>query len=432
MKNNFPHRVHFVGIGGIGMSGLAKHLVNVGCEVSGSDKNENEQTQRLRQAGVAVTVPHDAKCVKGAQLVVRTSAVLPTNEEVAFALSQGIPVVLREQLLGQVFDGFPTRIAVCGTHGKTTVTAMIHHVLERCGISHTAFIGGEYQHGNYFFGENVVVAEACEYNRGFLHLHPTLCLCLNAEWDHPDCYTGKADVQRAFGQFFAQSDVVLLPKNLQRLCKTAHTWEDLRARNVVVKNGCASFVLAEHGKNVFCCTLKVHGKHNVQNALATLAVAKQLGVPLLQAAQALCTFEGVDRRWTEQNCLFPVVCDYAHHPTEISAAVQTAKEVCKGRVFCVFQPHTFSRTKALFGQFLRCFCGADTVVFLPTYPAREKPCQGTTAFQLFKSAKAQGTNAKYFASFARAAQFLKKHVKATDLVLLVGAGDVNKLAELLK
>ncbi|MGN1040402.1 MAG: Mur ligase domain-containing protein, partial [Candidatus Fimimonas sp.] len=178
MKNNFPHRVHFVGIGGIGMSGLAKHLVNVGCEVSGSDKNENEQTQRLRQAGVVVTVPHNAKCVKGAQLVVRTSAVLPTNEEVAFALSQGIPVVLREQLLGQIFDGFSTRIAVCGTHGKTTVTAMIHHVLERCGISHTAFIGGEYQHSNYFFGENVVVAEACEYNRSFLHLHPTLCLCL--------------------------------------------------------------------------------------------------------------------------------------------------------------------------------------------------------------------------------------------------------------
>ena len=432
MKNNFPHRVHFVGIGGIGMSALAKHLVNAGCEVSGSDKNENEQTQQLRQMGVAVTVPHNAQCVKGAQLVVRTSAVLPTNEEVAFALSQGIPVVLREQLLGEIFDSFPTRIAVCGTHGKTTVTAMIHHVLERCGISHTAFIGGEYQNSNYFFGENVVVAEACEYNRGFLQLHPTLCLCLNAEWDHPDCYKNKVDAQRAFAKFFAQSEQVLLPKNLQRLCKTADTWDDLRARNVVVENGCACFELLERGKTVFFCKLKVRGRHNVQNALAALAVAKKLGLPLLQAVQSLCSFLGVDRRWTEQNCVFPVVCDYAHHPTEISAAVQTAKEVCKGRVFCVFQPHTFSRTKALFNGFLRCFCGADTVVFLPTYAAREKPCQGATSFQLFKSAKAQGTNAKYFASFTRAAQFLKKHAKATDLVLIVGAGDVNKLVEFLK
>ncbi len=419
-----------MGIGGIGMSSLAQHLLKVGCQVSGSDRQENEQTTKLRNLGVTVTVPHNAQCVQDAQLVVRTSAVSLQNEEVQYAAKHNIPVMLREELLGEIFDGFQTRIAVCGTHGKTTVTAMIHHMLERCGISHAAFIGGEYQNSNYFFGNNIVVAEACEYNRSFLHLHPTLCLCLNVEFDHPDCYKNLADVQQAFLQLFEQSENVIECSESKLRQNSILGCNGLSADNISIKDGYASFTLTEDGESICRCRLKVPGKHNVRNAVATLSVAKYLNLPLLQAAQSLSTFCGVDRRWTEKNCIFKVVCDYAHHPTEIRAVIQTAKEVCKGRIYCVFQPHTYSRTRALFSQFAQCFNEVDVAIFLPVYSAREKPSQGT-AFQLYKEVK-KSNHAKYFVDFQRTAQFLKNNVGPNDIVLLVGAGDVNKLAELLK
>lgn len=434
MKNNFPQNVHFVGIGGIGMSGLAKHLLKLGCTVCGSDRQENIQTEKLRALGAQICVPHCAKNVQNAQLLVRTSAVPTSNEEVQFALAHNIPVVLREQFLGQIFDSFPVRIAVCGTHGKTTVTAMVHHVLERCGISHAAFIGGEYDGENYFFGTNAVVAEACEYNRSFLNLHPTICLCLNCEFDHPDCYKNQAEVEQAFRTLFEQSQTVVLPSNQKYLWQNACLFgeEGVSARDIAVDEcGRPHFSVWNNGEFFGKCKLKVCGKHNVQNALAALSVAKLLNLPLLQALQALETFRGVDRRWTEQPCQMHVVCDYAHHPTEIAAAVKTAKDVCKGKLFCVFQPHTYSRTKAFLPQFVSCFDGAETLVLLPVYPAREKPFEGATSFQLYRLAKEKGKNAKYFATFQRAADFLRRNVKENDLVLLVGAGDVNELAQLL-
>ncbi len=416
------------------MSGLAKHLLKLGCVVSGSDRQQNSQTEKLQALGAQIYVPHCAQNVKNAQLVVRTSAVPTSNEEVQFALKHNIPVMLREQLLGQIFDSFPTRIAVCGTHGKTTVSAMVHHVLERCGISHAAFIGGEYDGENYFFGKNVVVAEACEYNRSFLNLHPTICLCLNCEFDHPDCYKNQADVEAAFRALFEQSQRVVLPSSQKNLWQNACLFgeEGLVARTIVSDAcGHSHFTVWNNGEILGKCKLSVCGKHNVQNALATLSVAKLMNLPLLQAVQALETFRGVDRRWTEQPCRMRVVCDYAHHPTEIVAAVQTAKEVCKGKLFCVFQPHTYSRTKAFLPQFVSCFDGADALLLLPVYPAREKPIEGATSFQLYRLAKESGKNAKYFATFNAVADFLSKTVGENDLVLLVGAGDVNELAQLL-
>ncbi|MBQ8505634.1 MAG: UDP-N-acetylmuramate--L-alanine ligase, partial [Clostridia bacterium] len=185
---HIPHRVHFVGIGGIGMSSLAQWLLARGYQVSGSDRQNSEIVDILRKKGAKIAIGHSADNVTDVQLVVRTSAVSLDNVEVARAVANGIPVMLREELLGIIFNSYATRVAVCGTHGKTTVTAMIHHILKENNIAHTCFLGGLYQGENFSDGGDIVVAEACEYNRSFLHLSPTICCCLNAEYDHPDCF----------------------------------------------------------------------------------------------------------------------------------------------------------------------------------------------------------------------------------------------------
>lgn len=415
------------------MSGLAQHLLKCGCEVSGSDRQENEQTKKLRALGARICIPHCAESVQNAQLTVRTSAVPTDNEEVLYSERHGIPVILREQFLGRIFDGFSSRIAVCGAHGKTTVTAMIHHILKCCGKSHAAFIGGEYDGENYFFGKDVVVAEACEYNRSFLNLHPTVCLCLNVEFDHPDCYKNREDIERAFCAFFAQSQTVVLPAAQKHLWKSACLFGDegLCAREIANDGGCFEFSVFDYGRFLGRTKMQICGRHNVQNALAALAAAKLLDLPMPQALAALESFRGVDRRWTEQPCKLRVVCDYAHHPTEIAAAVQTAKDVCRGRVFCVFQPHTYSRTKAFLHQFVSCFDGADTVLLLPVFPARETASQGATSLQLYRLAEQEGKNVTYFSDFSEAADFLNKNAGEEDMILLTGAGDINKMASLL-
>lgn len=416
------------------MSSLAQHLHKLGCVVTGSDRAENEQTEKLRKLGVTVFVPHCAKNVVNAKLVVRTSAVTEENPEVQYAKKHNIPVILREELLGQLFDGFSERIAVCGTHGKTTVTAMLHHVLERCGVSHAAFIGGDYLGENYFFGSHTVVAEACEYNRSFLHLHPTLCVCLNVEFDHPDCYKNAEDVEQAFEKLFTQSEKVVLHSAHSNLWRGAQFFgcEGVIAKNVVTEQGRARFDLYVDGEFVCQTKLSVCGAHNVKNALAVVAAAKTLRLPLLQVAQALATFRGVDRRWTEQHCGLRVVCDYAHHPTEIAASVATAQSLCKGKLICVFQPHTYSRTQAFFDGFVSCFDGADEIVYLPVYSARENPIPHATSYQLFRRARALGKNVKYFPDFERCAHYLKRAAKQDDMIVLVGAGDVNKLSNFLQ
>ena len=416
------------------MSALAQHLLRLGHVVSGSDRQENEQTAKLRKLGAAVTIGHSETAVHGAELVVHTSAVQQDNCELAYAKAHGITTVLREELLGAIFNAFDTRIAVCGTHGKTTATAMIHHVLERCGVSHAAFIGGEYNGENYFFGSGIVVAEACEYNRSFLHLRPSICVCLNVEHDHPDCYPTQADTEQAFQLLFAQSEKTVIPKQYKALCKNAFVCgKDVFATNVTVNNdGCAEFDVVCCGANVGRVALSVCGVHNVGNAIAAISAAHLLNLPMLQVLHALRTFHGVDRRWSVKQGICTVVCDYAHHPTEIDAALATAKSVAKGKIICVFQPHTYSRTQAFFQRFADCFNGCDEVIYLPVYSAREKPIRRVTSYQLYKLAKTQGLHAKYCADFTKAAQYIRRTAEPNDLVLLIGAGNVNTLADLLK
>ena len=433
-----PHRVHFVGCGGIGMSGLMQHLQKLGYEVSGSDRVQSERTDALRNLGIKVHIGHNADNVDGAELVVRTSAVPLDNPEVERALSCGIPVALREEVLGGIFNSFETRIAVCGTHGKTTVTAMLHQLLTEAKVDHTAFIGGVYRGNNYFFGNKVVAAEACEFNRSFFCLRPTVCVCLNAELDHPDCYKDFDDVKRAFARFcnsVGKSGYVVLPSELKGLFPHRNKIlfdKAFSAENISAIDGCCKFnVSTPQGAQQV--QLSVPGEHNVRNALAVLAVADLLNIPPQTAVSALKDFNGVDRRWTERivDGIGKTVLDYAHHPTEIACSVATARSMTKGRVLCVFQPHTYSRTRAFWAEFAECFRQADAVAYLPVYSAREKPIAGVNSYLLAQSAAERGLNACFQPDFASVRQWIFGNCGADDTLLILGAGDVDKLADIL-
>ena len=419
------------------MSGLAQHLLKLGYAVSGSDRTVSDRTDALKELGADIHIGHNASNVSDCELVVRTSAVHDDNEEVAEAKRKKIPVVLREELLGAIFNGFNTRVAVCGTHGKTTVTAMIHEILSCAEVSHAAFIGGVYKGNNYFYGQNVVAAEACEFNRSFLNLNPTVCVCLNAEHDHPDCYADEQEVHDAFSQFMRQTDedgAVVLPSNLANLCsdRRAVYFDEISVNNLSTKNDKQYFDVNLDGKT-YHAELGIVGTHNVYNAKAAIATALLLGVSIDVILAALAGFCGVDRRWTERHIdgLCKVVCDYAHHPTEIACSVATAKSVTKGKVVCVFQPHTYSRTRAFFKQFATCFAQADVVAYLPIYSAREMPLNGVTSHHLTLLAQNMGLNALYLPDFATAVNWVRQTVKQDDILLILGAGDIVNLADLL-
>lgn len=433
---DIPNRVHFVGVGGIGMSALAQYLHMLGHTVTGSDRISNEQTKALAKMGIRVYIGHNRYNVRDVELVVHTSAVHEDNVELVEAQKNGVPFILREELLGIVFNSFSTRIAVCGTHGKTTVTAMIHQILSCGKVSHSAFIGGLYCGNNFYFGKDVVVAEACEYNRSFLNLNPTVTVCTNAEYDHPDCYRSKASVRRAFKKFLSKTDpcgAVILPRELARIApKNTRCifFDDALAGEIRLQGGKPRFT-ASFGKCQSTVRLDVVGRHNAYNALASLAVGYALNLPFADNVAAVERFVGVDRRWTEFNYGFKCVCDYAHHPTEIACSVDAARHVTRGRVICVFQPHTYTRTKAFFKQFATCFSQADIIAYLPIYSAREKPIQGVRSQRLSKLASKLGLNSRYFSDFKQAARFLKQVAEPDDLVLILGAGDVVELRKLL-
>lgn len=416
------------------MSGMAQYLHKMGYYVTGSDRLGNDRTEELENLGLKIYIGHAAENVGDAELVVRTSAVHNDNVEIRYAKEKKIPVILREQMLGAIFNSFDTRIAICGTHGKTTVTAMIHEILLSCGVSHSAFIGGVYHGGNFYFGEGVVVAEACEYNRSFLNLKPTICVCVNAEYDHPDCYANEKEVFDAFEQFAnntVSNGSVVLPRNLSFFDfeRKRVYYDDFELGDVTLTEGKPQFNVNINGK-IHHVKLNVAGMHNVNNALVALAVANIMHLPANKVLRALSLFDGVARRWTEKRGVCRAVCDYAHHPTEIECSVSTARSVTNGKVVCLFQPHTYSRTQAFFDRFIECFRLADTVIYLPVYSAREQPIDGVTSIRLAERARLLGVNAYYAENFEKAKDMALQSISDNDLILILGAGDIVEIADL--
>ncbi len=438
--------IHFVGIGGIGMSALARYMIEAGWTVSGSDRCDSTLIGQLASLGATVHIGHSAQNIPdNCQLVVYTSAVSSDNVELASARSSGCTVILREQLLGQIFNSYSTRVAVCGTHGKTTTTAMLDYVLRHIGIRHTAFIGGMPvdSHSNCSSGGRVVVAEACEYRESFRHLFANIVVCLNIEWDHPDYYSNIQHMQQAYGRFFGNCDssgTIVAHQSIPQHLLSGRSYVTYgtdrqctyRAVDIAHNNGMYSYNLSVGGVVQCTVSLSVVGRHNVDNSLAVLATCISLGIDCAIVAKALSTFFGAERRWQVMPCNFTnVVEDYAHHPTELLATISTARDMGYSRVIAVFQPHTYSRTMALWRQFVQILGRADMVVLLPIYSAREQPIVGCDSLLLARAINVYTTSsAHYMPDIASTYDFVCTHATPSDIVLVLGAGDINELSNL--
>lgn len=437
--------VHFVGIGGIGMSALARLLLAWGHDVSGSDRFPGEQGEALARAGARVCSGHRAAYVDGADLVVVSSAVSADNPEVEAARTKNLPVVKRSQLLAAIVNP-RFGVAVAGTHGKTTTTALIGHVLAQAGRDPTVLVGGVSPDlgSNARVGGDLVVAEADEYDASFHRLRPRIAVITNVEPDHLDFYGTVGKVHEAF-RVFARSvedvlvicaDDPILPDLVNGAGARVITYGiqggEWRARRIHEEGGAMSFLADGPGARIELAS-PLAGPHNVRNALAALAVAGILGVPHEVTAAALASFSGVERRFElkgeAQGVL--VVDDYAHHPTEIRAVLAALKQRYGRPIRLVFQPHTYSRTRAFLDDFARSFGDAEAVYLLDIYAARERDTLGISGRDLAEAAARLHANVSYTEAMDRAIAALLSDLRAGDLVVTMGAGDVNLLGPVL-
>src|SRR5580698_9767109 len=392
-------RIHFVGIGGIGMSGIAEVLLNLGYKVSGSDLRSSAVTQRLATLGAVVFEGHRAENIDGAEVVVASSAITLGNPEVSQAHAVHIPVIQRAEMLAELMR-LKYGIAIAGMHGKTTTTSMIAAVLAGGGLDPTGVVGGrvDAMGSNARLGRSqYLVAEADESDRSFLMLSPILAIVTNLDREHMDTY-GESD----------DADFQL----------------QMRPRPVDCH---AEFEVSLHGLVLGPFRLHVPGKHNVLNATAAVAVGLQLGMAPDAIAEGLETFRGVDRRFQVKGKTrgVTVVDDYGHHPTEIRATLAAARECGFGRVLVMFQPHRYTRTLDLLDEFATAFGDADTVAVLPIYAASEEPIPGVTAEAL--AARITGTRTEFVADFAAAIAAVLSSARQGDLILTLGAGSVSQL-----
>jgi UDP-N-acetylmuramate--alanine ligase len=442
---------HFIGIGGIGMSGIAEILLNLGMRVSGSDLKRSAVTDRLAQLGATVHEGHNAANVEGATVVVTSSAVSAKNPEVLEAQARKIPVIQRAEMLAELMR-LKYGIAIAGMHGKTTTTSMVAAVLSAGGLDPTVVVGGrvDAMGSNARLGSTqYLVAEADESDRSFLKLSPILAVVTNLDREHMDCYHDMADVERAFVEFMdrvpfygaatACIDNELLKGILPRVRRRVFTYGESAEANFRVEmlaaeqgGGYSRFQVrtAEGALGPF--HLHVPGKHNVLNATAAVAIAWQLEVAPDKIAEGLHHFRGVDRRFQQRGKArgVTVIDDYGHHPTEIRATLAAARACTQGKIHVIFQPHRYTRTADLLEQFGRAFADADTVIVLPIYAASEEPIAGVTAERLADRIRDQksGSRVEFAPDFPGAALAVASAAHDGDMILTLGAGSVSQLA----
>ncbi|MGP8268918.1 MAG: UDP-N-acetylmuramate--L-alanine ligase [Terracidiphilus sp.] len=438
--------VHFIGIGGIGMSGIAEILLSMEMKVSGSDLRRGPVTDRLAQLGAAIYAGHDAANVAGATVVVTSSAVSASNPEVIEAHARKIPVIQRAEMLAELMR-LKYGIAIAGMHGKTTTTSMVASVLAAGGLDPTVVVGGRVD----ALGSNArlgttqyLVAEADESDRSFLKLSPILAVVTNLDREHMDCYHDMADVENAYlafmdkvpfyGAVTACMDNALLAAILPRARRRVFTYgvaaeADYRLELLkAVQGKFAQFLVHTAEETLGPFGLHVPGRHNVLNAAAAVAIARQLEVPAEKIAEGLNRFRGVDRRFQLRGQAHgvTVVDDYGHHPTEIRATLAAARECGHLQIHVVFQPHRYSRTQDLLEQFADAFRDADSVIVLPIYAASEEPIPGVTAELL--ASRIQGPKVEFAPDFPTAVAAVAAEASEGDLVLTLGAGSVSQLA----
>ena len=423
------------------MSGLAMCLVSQGYAVTGSDAVQSETVEKLRAFGISVYVGKDGNTewVKEADAVVYTDAVSLENKELALAFNLKKRVLKRAELLGLITARFPFSVAVAGSHGKTTCTAMCAYIFKSANLPFTAFIGGEDRGLCNFYssGWEYLVTEACEYKKNLLNIHAKIKIVLNIDKDHMECYRDFSEVKDTFYSFLSEAETAVVCADDRNLAgyKNAVTFgmeneeADYLAKNLKSEKERYSFTVYEFGKRLCRIRLRAVGRCNVYNALAAFAAARPYGFSVKEIKKGLESFLGVKRRFEEIGRIFGAlaVCDYAHHPREILSTLETAKKLCDGKLFVVFQPHTYSRTKALMEEFVQAFSSVERLMIYKTFPAREKFDEEGSALRL---AERIG-NCLYAESVSSLSAWLKRTVKENDCVLFLGAGDIYYLAKYL-
>ncbi len=448
---SIPVHVHFIGIGGISMSGLAEILCKKGFSISGSDNKESDLTKHLCSLGAKIAYPQSAENITDdIDVIVYTAAIHPDNPEFAAAASAGIPMLTRAQLLGQIMDHYNRSIAVAGTHGKTTTTSMISQVLLAGDENPTISVGGILKAigSNVHVGDSdLFITEACEYTNSYHSFYPKYSIILNVEAEHLDFFKDLDDVRDSFHKFAknTKTDGTLIINgdipNYQELCS------DL-SRNVITFGfthqsdyyptdityndlGCASFIPMHHSEALPSVTLSVPGQHNVLNALSCIALCREMNLPWEQITAGLLQFSGADRRFQYKGNFLgaTVIDDYAHHPTEIIASLEAAKNHPHNRIIVVFQPHTYTRTKAFLPAFAEALSLADVVVLADIYAAREQDIYGVSSRDILNLLQESGVESYYFPSFSEIEDFLQKKCMNGDLLITMGAGDVVNIGE---
>ncbi len=439
--------IHFVGIGGVSMSALAQALLAQGVAVRGSDMNCGVYAQRLSALGVDVMRGHSAENVDGASAVVRTSAIKDDNPEIIRARELGIPVFERTEAWGVLMENFENVICVSGTHGKTSTTAMTTCMALSANLDPEVMIGADMREIGGVLriaDSDLFIAEACEYCNSFLNFKPSVAVVLNIEEDHLDFFSGIDEIIDSFASFLrgVKPDGTIIingdDKNAREALSRSgcagitfgfSTDADVRAENIEYKNGFPSFDLIYKGEKLSDIRLAVMGEHNIKNALAASAAALAIGIGKADIAHALSGFTGVSRRMEYKGEFggARIYDDYAHHPSEIETTLKAARKAYNGRIICVFQPHTYTRTAALKDDFAKALKLADKVVLADIFAAREKNENGIDSRII--SDKIDG--AEYISGFAEIADYLKKTIEENDLVITMGAGNIREVGEML-
>ena len=442
-------QIHFVGIGGIGMSGIAEVLLNLGYAITGSDVSLSDITQRLTSLGAVIFSGHQVSHLRDADVVVTSTAVKDDNPEVLEAHRRNIPVIPRAEMLAELLK-MKFSVAVSGSHGKTTTTSMVSTVLAYGGLDPTMVIGGKLASigSNAKIGDGeIIVAEADESDGSFLKLNPCLAVITNIDREHLDYYRDIEEIKAAFLKFanivpFYGSTILCLDNEhvreiLPQIKRKVITYgltspADYQATEMVLAGPLSKFSVSCRGERLGEVTLNVPGRFNIANALATIAVARELDMPFDAIRKGLEAFVGVHRRLEIKGKVngVTVVDDYGHHPTEIRETLAAARQVWKDRIIVVFQPHRYTRTQKLFNEFLTAFPDADYLIVTDIYAASEKPIEGVSAVNLCEGIRAHGhQNVIYLSGFDEMTDHLLAMAKPSDVIITQGAGSVWKIGE---
>lgn len=436
-------QVHLIGIGGVSMAALAEVLHQKGAKVTGSDGVASAAVSHLRSIGIPIYIGHNARQVgKKVACIIRSAAIRDDNPEIVEARRREIPVFERAQAWGAIMRQYENALCIAGTHGKTTTTAMCAQIFLAAMRDPTVMLGGVLPSigaGHCMGSGDTIILESCEYCNSFHHFFPTVAILLNIDEDHMDFFGSIDDIKQSFSTFLTklpEDGIVYVCADDPIACEVAAPFPhftygleqgDIYAKNLVWKKGFPTFTLIYRGMRMEKITLKVPGEHNVRNALAAAATALYLGVDIADVVRGLGEFRGAGRRFEHKGRYqgVDIIDDYAHHPTEIAALLQSVRKLEYNRVYCVFQPHTYSRTKAFFDDFVKVLSQGEPIILLDIYAAREEDTGDISSEMLYDRV----LGSRYFKTQEEAIEHLKKFVQQGDLILTVGAGDVYKLGE---